>query len=141
MAAADVLYGEFKYVAWLAELLFNAVMLHRKDGEHIKVGLDYIGTLLDQNYSIVFFPEGKLSPSGNLLGLKKGTGLLAVEMKVLVVPVSIVGSNTVVPPFKIFPRTLFGKVTVKFGKPLQFKLSDKYEDALRKIEAEMNRLS
>ena len=140
MAAADVLYGEFKYVAWLAELLFNSVILHRKEGEHIKVSLDYIGRLLDKNYSVVIFPEGKVSPDGKLQKLKKGPGLLAVEMKVLVVPVRIVDADKVVPAFKVFPRKFFGKVKIRFGKPLKFALSCDYDDALQNIERELKGL-
>jgi long-chain acyl-CoA synthetase len=139
MAAADVLYGEFTYVAWLAELFFNSVMLNRKEGQNIKVGLDYIGKLLDKNYSVVFFPEGKVSVDGSFQELQKGPGLLAVEMRVPIIPVRIIGSDKVVPPFKIFPRKMFGKVKIIFGKPLYFKMSDSHEDALRTIEVKMEK--
>jgi long-chain acyl-CoA synthetase len=141
MAATDVLYSEFKYVAWLAELFFNSVMLNRQEGQNIKVGLDYIGTLLDKHYSVVFFPEGKVSTNGSLQPLRKGPGLLAVEMSVSIIPVRIIGSNKVVPPFKLFPRKIFGRVKVIFGKPLRFNLSDNYEDALFRIWEEMRKIN
>ncbi len=138
-AAADVLYGEFRYLAWLAELFGNSVIFPRLQVENIKLGLDYIGRLLDKNYSIVFFPEGKVSLDGNLQPLRRGTGLLAVEMNVAIVPVKIIGAQKIVPYEKIFPRK-FGKIIVRLGKPLKFKKTDNYDDVLRVIEMELRKM-
>jgi long-chain acyl-CoA synthetase len=131
-AARDVLYKEYKSLAWLAELLMNSFSLQRQKGENIKLGLDHMGQLLDKNYSIGVFPEGKMSIDGKLQPLKQGVGLMAIEMNVVVVPVKLVGTNKVLPYGKIFPRH-FGKVTVRFGKPLKFKKSDSYEFAIKEI--------
>ena len=39
-AANDVLYGNYRWFAGPAELLFNAFPFPRKEGENIKLGLD-----------------------------------------------------------------------------------------------------
>ena len=138
-AARDVLYKSYKDIAWIAELLMNSFSLPRKEGENIRLGLDHMGKLLDNNYSIGVFPEGKMSLDGKLQPLKQGVGLMAIEMNVAVVPVKLVGTNKVLPYEKIFPKH-FDKVTVKFGKPLKFKKSDSYDFAIEKIYKALDKL-
>lgn len=138
-AARDVLYEEYKYVAWLSDLIFNSFPLPREKGENIKLGLDRMGQLLDQGYSIVVFPEGKMSESGELLDLKKGAGFMAVEMKCPVVPIKITGTADIVPYPKIIPRKK-GRVCLKIGKPVDFKSDDSYEYVTSKIEEEIRSL-
>jgi len=138
-AALDVLYKDFKYIAWLTELLANSFQLPRLEGENIAVGLDHMGQLLDKNYSPVFFPEGQVSLDSKQLPLKRGAGLLATDMNAWIVPLKIEGMEKIFPYTKIFPRKI-GKVTVKFGKPIKFKKSDSYGFAAKKIEEEMRKL-
>lgn len=138
-AARDVVYDEFKHVAWLAELFANTFPLPRKEGENIMLGLDYMGKLLDENYSVVIFPEGQVSKSGKFQELKRGAGLIAVDMNCQIVPVKITGTNNIVPYEKLFPRKR-GTVTVKFGTPIKFKKSDSYTKTREKIEEVMKNL-
>lgn len=132
-AANDVLYEEFKWFVWPSELFFNSFPFPRKEGENIRLGLDYMGKMLDDRYSIALFPEGMVSKSGELLPLKRGAGLVAVEMDVTVVPVLIEGSAKIFPFEKIFPRAR-GKVKISFGKPMTFKCTDSYIEATEIIE-------
>ncbi|MFH1644085.1 MAG: AMP-binding protein [bacterium] len=135
-AARDVVYEEFKHVAWLAELFANTFPLPRKEGENIMLGLDYMGQMLDDNYSVIIFPEGHVSESGKFQELKRGAGLIAVDMNCQIIPVKITGTNDIVPYEKLHPRKK-GTVVIKFGKPIKFKKSDSYEFAREKIENEM----
>jgi long-chain acyl-CoA synthetase len=132
-AANDVLYGYFKRVAPIGELLFNTFPFPRKEHENIRLGLDYMGKLLDDKHSIIVYPEGKISLDGKLLPLKRGAGLIAVEMGAVVVPVIIEGSNDILPYAKMVPRKR-GTVRIVFGKPQKFKIGDSYIDATDKIE-------
>lgn len=138
-AASDVLYGEYKYAVWFAELLFNSFPIQRGETDNIKLGLDYIGQMLDQKFSVVIFPEGRMSETGNLLELRRGAGLVAVEMHSYIVPVKIVGSNSIVPYGKIFPIKR-GEIKVIFGKPIKFKRSDSYALAMEKIHDSIKNL-
>ncbi len=135
-AARDVLYEEYSKVAWLAELFFNSYPLPRLESESIRPGLESTGKLIDQGYSIVIFPEGKISLDGNLQRLKLGAGLFAVEMDSEIVPVKIEGTREIAPYGKLLPRRR-GTVKVIFGKPLKFKRSDSYEEAKNQIENAM----
>lgn len=138
-AAQDILYGEFKWLAWLGDLFFNSFSLPRAEDSNIRVGLEIMGRMLDKGYSVVVFPEGKISLDGKFQSLKAGAGLMAVEMDVPVIPVKIEGADLIAPYGCFVPRRRVG-VKIKFGKPLQFKKADFYESAKSKIENEMKSL-
>ena len=138
-AARDVLFEKYKYLAGWGELFFNAFPFPRQEYENIKVGLEYMGQLLDQGWSIVVFPEGRVSVDAQLQPLKRGAGLMAVEMDVPVVPVFIRGTEYVMPYGKFFPRKR-GIVRVKFGQPVKFKKSDSYIEATEKLEGVLKEL-
>ena len=96
-AARDVLYQRFRLIVEVAELLFNAFPFPRREHRHIKAGLDYMGRLLDRGWSVVVYPEGRMSETGALQPLKRGAGLIATSMDCVVVPVKLAGTNRVVP--------------------------------------------
>ncbi|MBT4855669.1 AMP-binding protein [bacterium] len=131
-AAYDVLYEYFSSVSWLAELGANAFPLPRTDSGNINFGLNNIGKMLDQGFSVGIFPEGKMSETGELLPLKAGAGLIATQMDVPIVPVKIEGASKIIPYDKLLPQYR-GKITVTFGKPLCFKRSDSYVDVQKKV--------
>ncbi len=132
-AAKDVVYEYYKSITGLIELLFNTFPFPRQENEDIRAGLDYMGRMLDENFSVVVFPEGKVGLSGELQPLKRGAGLIAVEMDSLIVPVKIEGTNTILPLGKIVPRGR-GEVKVTFGKPITFSRRDSYTEATEEIE-------
>jgi len=138
-AAYDVLYQDYWWVRWAAELFFNAFPFPRKEHEHIVSGVLNIGTMLDSGYSVVIFPEGMISKDGALLPLKRGTGFVAVEMACPVVPVKISGAEKMVPYDCLFPRRR-GDVTVTFGAPMTFTHATTYDQATEQIERELRKL-
>ena len=64
------------------------------------------------------YPEGTRSPDGRLYKGKTGLARLALETGVPVIPVAMIGTDVVNPPGSKMWR--FGRVTVKFGKPMDF---------------------
>lgn len=64
------------------------------------------------------YPEGTRSHDGRLYRGKTGIARLALETGVPVVPVAVVGTDTVAPPGKKFGR--WTRPTVRFGAPLDF---------------------
>jgi long-chain acyl-CoA synthetase len=132
-AAQDVLY-KYKSIGILGELFLNAFPFPRQEYENIKAGLECMGKLLDWQFSVVIYPEGKISLSGKLQSLKRGAGLIAVEMDASIVPVKIIGANAIMPDRKWFPRKRRGIVVVKFGKPIKFKKSDSYIETTEKLQ-------
>lgn len=138
-AARDILYEIYKYSAVLIEIAFNSFPIQRGEQENIKQGLDNIGQMLDAGYSVVLFPEGRMSQNGKLQDLRRGAGLIATEMDAYIVPVKITGTNDIVPYDKVF-FTKRGTVNVKFGKPIKFKHSDSYALAIEEIHKAMQEL-
>lgn len=127
-AAQDVLYGEYKWASWFVDLFFNTFPFPRREHDHIATGLLNMGTMLDSGYSVVIFPEGHVSHDGRLQELKRGAGLVAVEMNTLVIPVHIEGLDALVPYDHIIPKKR-GPVTVTFGKPLKIGRESSYDQA------------
>jgi len=131
-AAQDTVYEYYKHFAWLAELAFNCFPLPRHEGEKIKVGLENSGQMLDQGYSVLLYPEGKISENGTLLPLKEGAGLFATQMGVPIVPIKIEGMQEIFPYCVMLPRKI-GSITVKIGEPMKFSRRDSYQEVTHKI--------
>src|SRR5439155_5989407 len=72
--------------------------------------------LLTRKLSIVWFPEGGLSRTGELQPFKPGIGIVLARFPVSVVPVFIAGTHEALPVGAVLPR--LRKVRVTFGKPL-----------------------
>lgn len=140
-AASDAIYETKKYQKYknLLILIFNIFPFARVG--QIKSSLEYTARLLDRGFSILVFPEGKVSESGKLQKFKSGVGYLAVELAVPIVPVKIEGTRKVVPPgveFPAWPKK--GRVQIVFGKPLIFPTESSYIEATEKIEKAISSL-
>jgi len=64
------------------------------------------------------YPEGTRSHDGRLYRGKTGVARLALESRVPVIPVAVVGTDVVAPPGKKFGT--FTRPVVRFGRPLDF---------------------
>jgi len=71
---------------------------------------------LEHNEPVGIFPEGHRSMDGKLQPAKTGVARLALEAKVPVVPVGIIGSYDILPKGKMFPK--FRRCLVRIGKPI-----------------------
>lgn len=139
-AAVDVLYKKYWFIANVLEFICNSYSFPRKEDEDIKPGLERTGRILDRNFSILVFPEGKISFTGELLPLKRGAGFLAVEMDVPVVPIIIKGIRNLISEYKVIPHSK-GRVIVCFGKPFRLSPGITYDQATEEIYTVMKRLS
>jgi 1-acyl-sn-glycerol-3-phosphate acyltransferase len=74
--------------------------------------------VLNQGELFGIYPEGTRSHDGKLYRGKTGVARLALETKVPVVPIAVLGTNVVAPPGKKFGS--FTRPLVRFGKPLDF---------------------
>ena len=75
-----------------------------------------VETIRDRNVSVVIFPEGTRSPDGKLQPFKKGGFIVAIKGGVPIVPVSISGSQKILPKHSL--RVNSGHVKVVFGNPI-----------------------
>ncbi|MBN2600999.1 MAG: 1-acyl-sn-glycerol-3-phosphate acyltransferase, partial [Candidatus Marinimicrobia bacterium] len=76
-------------------------------------------------------PEGSRTKTGQLGEFKKTFAILATELKVPVVPVSIKGAYEALPPGARFPRP-WKKIDVKFHKPV-FPNGEGYEALINEV--------
>jgi long-chain acyl-CoA synthetase len=108
-----------------------------KEG-NVRGSLEYIGRLLDLGWSIVIFPEGKLTAGGPMQPFMGGTGLMAVEGHTPVVPVKItVERDSALQGHWWPPR---GAFTVELGEPIRFEPGTTYAEATQRIEAAVRAL-
>ena len=77
---------------------------------------------LRQGKLLGMYPEGTRSPDGRLYKGKTGLARLALQTGVPVIPVAMIGTDVVNPPGSKMWR--FGRVTVRFGKPMDFSRFD-----------------
>src|SRR5690349_8432416 len=98
------------------------VPIDRTDADSAQSALNTAARILDEQKLLGMYPEGTRSPDGRLYKGKTGLARLALETGVPVIPVAMIGTNKVNPPGTSMLR--FSKVTVRFGKPMDFSRFD-----------------
>lgn len=69
-----------------------------------------------QGQRIAIWPEGKLSPDGQVGRFKRGAFLVAIRAQIPVVPVAVDGGHAILPPGSLRMRP--GTLRYRFGAPL-----------------------
>jgi 1-acyl-sn-glycerol-3-phosphate acyltransferase len=91
---------------------------------------------IGQGLNMTIYVEGHRSFDGKLLPFKKGPFYLAAECKVPVVPITISGTEEVMPKARFGIRP--GLVTVKFHDPIEPADFGSREDLIAKVRAAIN---
>jgi 1-acyl-sn-glycerol-3-phosphate acyltransferase len=110
---------------WFNRWFYTAagqVPIDRTDADAAQNALETAKRLLQQGKLLGMYPEGTRSPDGRLYKGKTGLARLALETGVPVIPVAMIGTDVVNPPGSKMWR--FGRVTVRFGKPMDFSRFD-----------------
>jgi long-chain acyl-CoA synthetase len=115
---------------WLAALFFNAFPLPQREAG-ARQTLRYVGDLLAHAYSVLIFPEGKRSDTGEIGRFLPGIGMMASRLDVPVIPVRIVGLDNVLHHTWRMARP--GRVRVIFGAPMRL-TGDNYAALARQVE-------
>ncbi|GAB3675981.1 lysophospholipid acyltransferase family protein [Streptomyces sparsus] len=76
--------------------------------------------VLDEGKVFGIYPEGTRSPDGRLYRGRTGIARLALMTGSPVVPFAMIGTDRVQPGGSGFPRLGGGRITVRFGEPLDF---------------------
>ena len=96
-----------------------------------------MGELADQGWSILIFPEGDRTYTGDIGRFQPGVGIIASHLRLPVVPIRIRGLEKVLNRTAKFPRP--GRVEVAIGAPLTMygdsfaALAQQVEDAVRAL--------
>jgi len=117
IADIGVLFPLFRQFKWVAkEEVFHIpivgwamrhaayVPVRRGDRSSVEEMFRQCRHWLDRRISILMFPEGSRSPDGRIRDFKPGAFVLAREKKVPVVPIVVVGSDTILPKHSFWFR-------------------------------------
>ena len=96
----------------------------------VRRSLEHLGSLLDRGWNVGIFPEGAIYKE--MAPFQSGTGLLAVDCRIPVVPVHLVNLGR--PrrgPIGLRGRT---SISIRIGAPLVFPPTTTYAEATQRIE-------
>jgi 1-acyl-sn-glycerol-3-phosphate acyltransferase len=128
VAAADRMYRERLKGMWYS-LRYNAFPITRGGGSE---ALSYSRSLLRNGWSLLIFPEGRRTRTGELLPFHPGPAILALSQRVPVLPLYIEGTSQVLPPGTKYSRP--APVRVQVGEPIWFEAGTSVAEAKQAME-------
>ncbi|HZC24612.1 MAG TPA: lysophospholipid acyltransferase family protein [Candidatus Binatia bacterium] len=119
IGASDYFFHS-RRLRWTVSPLMNVIPINREPGsKSLSACLNTCRQFMQQTGgSLILYPEGTRSRDGKMQGFKSGAVLFAFELEVPVVPAYIQGTNFILPKGQYVPKT--GRVTVRFGEPIEF---------------------
>jgi len=121
---------------YLASFFFNAFPLPQREAGTRRT-LRYVGELLGDGWSVLIYPEGERSTTGEVGAFKPGIGMIGSRLVVPLVPVRLEGVDRVL--HRSWRMARPGTVQVKFGEAIVLAGSD-YEAGARRVEEAVRRL-
>ncbi len=134
-AAADKFYRPGKR-GWWFSLFWNAYPIERGGGRD---ALAYSSDLLARGWSLLIYPEGTRSRSGDIGELRHGTAILAMQAKAPVVPIYTEGLRNVMPKGERVPRP--AAVHVRIGEPVSLDGLASVQDATTRLQGALQGLA
>ncbi|MGC4889060.1 MULTISPECIES: lysophospholipid acyltransferase family protein [unclassified Micromonospora] len=98
----------------------GAIPVERAGGRAALSAFDAAIPVLQAGDLVAVYPEGTRSPDGRLYRGRTGAARLAVAAGVPIIPVGVTGTDKAQPIGTRVPRPGRAKITIKFGKPLDF---------------------
>lgn len=135
-AAADKFYASRKKRVWWPSLFQCAFPVHRGGGTK---QLEYPMSLLKGGWSILIYPEGGRSKSGQIARFKAGPAIMAMQAKVPVIPVYMEGLRAIMP--KGNRNATPGPAMARIGKPISLEGVSSVSEATAMLENAMRELA
>ena len=117
-------------------LRYNTFPITRGGGSE---ALAHSQWLLRSGWSLLIFPEGKRTRTGELLPFHPGPAILALGQRVPVLPINIEGTAAVLPPGTKYSRP--APVLARIGEPIWFEPGVTVEEATHAMEEAVRALS
>ena len=130
----QVLTNRLNY--YLAAFFFNAFPLPQREAG-ARQTLRYIGEVTGDGFSVLIFPEGARSDTGEIRPFRGGIGMIASRLQLPVVPVRLEGVDRVLHSTWKMARP--GRCSVTFGAPMRLS-GDDYAALARQVEEAVRRL-
>jgi long-chain acyl-CoA synthetase len=115
---------------YLSAFFFNTFPLPQREAG-ARQTLRYIGEVTGDGYSVLIFPEGVRSESGEIKPFRGGIGMIGSRLGLPIVPVRIDGVDRVL--HTSWKMAKPGPVSVTFGAPIRLS-GDNYADLARQVE-------
>ena len=129
---------KFRLQFLLARALYNGYPLPQEMAG-TRRAFDYAADLVRRGYCPLIFPEGRRTRDGRLQNFRPGIGMLAVRLRIPVVPLYIKGMYEIYSREDTWPKS--GPVHVSIGKPLEFPAATPIADATLAIRTAILKLS
>jgi 1-acyl-sn-glycerol-3-phosphate acyltransferase len=113
-AAKDYFFDVWWRSAFTA-LVYAGFPVERGGGER---ATDKARELIRDGWSIVVFPEGTRSQDGWIQRFRHGASRLAIEMRMPVVPIAIVGAYAAMPKGRSWPMPGRPPIRMRYGRPV-----------------------
>ena len=121
----------FDRTQWILGVsLLNLFPLPREAG--FRQSFAYAGRAVDRSYSILIFPEGRHTTTGEINPFRAGIGLLVNNLNIPVLPMRIHGLFELKQAHKKFAPP--GKIRVRVGRPLEFPKDAEPEKIARDLQ-------
>jgi long-chain acyl-CoA synthetase len=121
-------------VQWILGVsLLNLFPLPREAG--FRRSFAYAGEAVDRGYSVLVFPEGRLTTDGKMNRFRTGIGLLAVNLGIPVLPMRIDGLFEVKQVGRRFAAPF--RIGVKIGTPIAFEPGAEPEQIAARLQREV----
>ncbi|MCC7242534.1 MAG: AMP-binding protein [Acidobacteria bacterium] len=130
----EVITNRLNY--YLAAFFFGAFPLPQREAG-ARQTLRYIGEVTGDGFSVLIFPEGGRSDTGDIKAFRGGIGMIGSRLEVPVVPVRLDEVDKVLHPSWKMARP--GRCFVTFGAPLRLE-GDDYAGLARQVEEAVRRL-
>lgn len=135
-AAADKFYASRKKRTWWYSLFHGTFPVARGGG--VKQ-LEYPLSLLKRTWSLLIYPEGGRSKSGQIQRFKAGPTIMAMQAHVPVIPLYVEGLRDVMPKGARKPRP--ASVSVRIGKPVSLEGVTSVSEGTTMLENAMRELA
>jgi long-chain acyl-CoA synthetase len=122
---------------YLAAFFFNAFPLPQREAG-ARQTLRYIGEITADGFSVLIFPEGVRSQTGEITTFLGGIGMIGSRLDVPIVPVRVDGVHQILHVKDKMARP--GRVRVAFGPPMRLK-GDDYAQLARQVESAVRALA
>jgi long-chain acyl-CoA synthetase len=121
---------------WLVALLFNGFPIPQTDTGALE-SIRHMGRLAEEGWSILIFPEGERTITGEMGRFLPGVGMIASRLQLSVVPIRLRGVNRILPRHAKCPHP--GPVQVTIGAPISLQ-GESYPVLGRRLEEAVRRL-
>lgn len=139
VAARDYWTGS-RIKRYLADKIFNAVLIERKKPTNHDNPLADMLNALGQTHSLIIFPEGGRQGGEDLAPFKSGLFHLAKDRPdVELVPVLVENLNRILPKGEFLPVPVLGSVT--FGAPIKLEAGEQKNTFLERAQAAVKALN